>query len=386
MIAYNREWLSHLNIREKAEAVFYQHLIVKDELDIINKKYEAGFYTPNIFIRIGLFILTIIIGSFSFGLLGLLFVNGIGNMLTILAIVFAVAAYAVLEYMVQSKNHYTSGVDDGLIWMGSIALFCGTSLPNDFGGLANCILLFIISLLATLRYADKLMAVVTIISFLGILFYSCIEMAAAAKAILPFIIMLLSLAIYFLVKKLQRTKTAIYYYSCLQTIEITVLVCLYAAGNYFIVREGSNELFHLNLQAGDSIPFGWLFWLLTILIPMIYLVRGIRLKEAILIRVGLVMFAAIVFSIRYYHTLLPVEVLMSIGGIALLIIAIVLMKWLHENINGFTSRELTPKNKMGKFQLESLVMAQTFQPVAGTSDQTNFGGGSVGGGGASGEY
>ena len=61
------------------------------------------------------------------------------------------------------------------------------------------------------------------------------------------------------------------------------------------------------------------------------------------------------------------------------------MKWLHEPVHGFTSREVSLMNELDKLQIESLIIAQTFKPGTDTGD-TKFGGGSFGGGGASGEY
>ena len=385
MIAYNNEWLNNLNMKGEATGAFDANCITKDDQDAINKKYPVGFYTPNIFIRIGLFVLTIIILLFSFGLLVLITLSGIEDMITGLSIFFAIACYAALEYMIRVKNHYSSGVDDGLLWGASIALFCGISLPHDLSMLTNCLIIFMISLGGTLRYADKLMAAVAYFSLAGTFFYTCVEMGSAAKAIVPFIIMAVSLVTYLAVSRSTIKENNPYYTGCLKMVEISALISLYAAGNYYVVRELSNSMFNLNLQPGDSIPFGWLFWIFTGLIPVIYLIRGIQKKDAILIRVGLILFAAIVFTVRYYHTVLPAEILMTLGGIVLLVISYGLMKWLHEPVYGFTSREISSKNAMDKLQIESLIIAQTFKPGTDPGG-TNMGGGSFGGGGASGEY
>ena len=77
--------------------------------------------------------------------------------------------------------------------------------------------------------------------------------------------------------------------------------------------------------------------------------------------------------------------MMTIGGIILLAIAYGLMKWLHEPVKGFTSREIVTKNKNDIMQLEALILLQTFKPGT-NSDTTKFGGGNFGGGGASGDF
>ncbi|WP_449435710.1 hypothetical protein [Pedobacter steynii] len=64
MIIYNNIWLANLLIREEAQKARKAEAISIDEQKKIADKYPVGFYTPNIFIRIGLFILTCIIVSF----------------------------------------------------------------------------------------------------------------------------------------------------------------------------------------------------------------------------------------------------------------------------------------------------------------------------------
>ncbi len=385
MIAYNKEWLDHLNNRRTAHDAFDEDCLTKEERENIYKKYPVGFYTPNVFVGIGLMLLTIIIQLFSFGLIALIFRESNENTFGVLAIVFAIVCYMALEYMVRKKNHYSSGVDEGLLWGASLALFCGISLPHVESELTNSIIVFAISLFGTIRYADRLMAVILYFSILAIIFYSCVEMGSAAKAIVPFVIMIVSLVAYFLVLKFKNTAINLHYANCLTMIEISSLISLYAAGNYFIVRELSNELFHLNLREGETISFGWLFWIFTVLIPLLYLVRGVMKKNIILIRTGLLLIVAIVFTIRHYHTILPIEALMTIAGVLILIIAYSLMKWLQEPVNGFTSRMLSSKNEMDKLHIESLIIAQTFKPGTEAAG-TKFGGGDFGGGGASGDY
>lgn len=384
MIAYKHEWLDNLRFRKEILEALEENCITEEEYVSINTKYPVGFYTPNIFIRLGLFILTLIILLFSFGLLLLISSTNLDSGLGRLAIFFAVLCFVALELMI-NKKHYCSGVDDGLLWSGAFALLCGICMPYNFTELTICIIVFVISLLACVRYADKLMTTVAYFSMLGIVFYCCMEMGHYAKTVVPFVIMAISLLIYFIARHTKVKNHTIYYKDCLQTIEVVALLSLYAAGNYYVVRELSNEMFNMLLQPGESIPFGWIFWILTILIPVIYLVRGVQKKDTILLRIGLLLFAAIVFTVRYYHTILPIETMMTIGGIILLAIAYGLMKWLHEPVKGFTSREIVTKNKNDIMQLEALILLQTFKPGT-NSDTTKFGGGNFGGGGASGDF
>jgi hypothetical protein len=66
MQAYNKSWLKNLVIQKEASDAFEMECISKEEQGNINLAYPVGFYTPNFFIRIGLFALTVIIMLFSF--------------------------------------------------------------------------------------------------------------------------------------------------------------------------------------------------------------------------------------------------------------------------------------------------------------------------------
>ena len=106
MIAYQSTNIHDILIQEQAEIAVDQNCIEQLEFDNILKTYPSDFYSPNLFIRIGLFMLTLVIASFSFGLLLLLFRDSGDNSISGIAIFFGLVSYAILEYMVQSKNHF----------------------------------------------------------------------------------------------------------------------------------------------------------------------------------------------------------------------------------------------------------------------------------------
>ncbi|MEP6711173.1 MAG: hypothetical protein ABJA37_02100, partial [Ferruginibacter sp.] len=307
MIAYNKKWLYNLFIQHQVEAALQDGVITREEKNNILLKYPAPFYTPNFFIRLGLFVLTIIILLFSFGLLSLISLSSIDRTIGGLSIFFALLSYAALEIMISKKNHYQSGVDDALLWASAACLFGGISYVTGADALFNCIIIFLIALFCTARFADRLMAATTYISLLGIFFYAFTNLGNTGKSIMPFIIMAVSILIYFIIKKINDPQQFSEYSDCLDVIEISALTSLYVAGNYFVVRELSNSMFNLNLQPGQSIALGWLFWIFTILLPLIYLFAGIKKKDVVLIRVGLLLVAAMVFTIRYYHFIVPLE-------------------------------------------------------------------------------
>ena len=386
MIAYNKTWLHNLFVQEQIITAFDAGSIDADEMNNIKAVHPVGFYTPNIFIRIGLFLLTLVIAIFSFGLLSLFLMDAIERSIGGLTIFFGLVAYAALEFMVKTKHHYQSGVDDALLWMSAGMIFGGISYAFDATPLAMCFIGFFIAVFYTIRFADRLMALASFLCLAGILFFTCTEMGGIAKAIVPFVIMAEAALTYFIIKGLKNNSTLFSYFSCLMVVEIAALLCFYAAGNYYVVRELSNLMFDLNLPDGASIPFGKMFWLFTTVTPLIYIGFGLGRKDKVLIRCGLLLVAIMVFTIRYYYHVAAIETVMTLGGMALILISYALIRYLKKPKYGFTYLELQPEKTTAPIQLESLVIAETFSAPQAVESGTQFGGGSFGGGGADGSY
>lgn len=387
MIAYNKEWLTNEDAKTQIENAFAENNISKDEKIAAEAQYPSDFYTPNIFIRIGLALLSLVIIVFSFGLLALLFFtssNESESAIGSICILFGLICYAALEWFVNTKNHYRSGVDDALLWMAPGFVFAGLNFANSIGPLSNSILILLLAFFLTLRFADKLMALVAAIALLAVILFSLLLMGNVVKNILPFALMIASALLYFSSKKLAVIPAAKHYQTCLTVIGIAGLVCIFLSGNYYIVREASVEFFGVQVTDKEGIPFGWVFWILTVGIPLFYIFWGVLKKDIILIRTGLLLVAAMVFTVRYYYDQVAVEKLMIAGGILLTAIAYLLTKYLKEPKAGFTSEANSHTKAPGN--IEALIIAETLSGPQESQSGTQFGGGSFGGGGASADF
>ena len=385
MIAYNTEWLGNLLVRAEADKAAGNQCISKTEKEQVYAAYPVQFYTPNFFVRIGLFILTCVMVFFSLGLISLLFLDHL-DQAGGLFIFFGLVILGALEFMVH-KRHYKSGVDDALMWMGASSIIGGLNGLTDISPTANAIIVFVIALFLFLRFTHTIMAGIAVLALLAIILLTSIQLGSLAKAVTPFVLMIASALVYFFVQQQIKTGKNKYYANGLLAISVVALVCFYAAGNFFVVREASIALLNMDLKEGESIPFGWLFWIFTIAIPLLYMARGIQKKDAVLLRTGLLLVAAIVFTVRYYYHVMPAELAMLMGGVVFIAIAYALIKYLQEPKYGFTYKEQNEPFIMDKLAVESLVIAQTFSgPSSPTDTGTQFGGGSGGGGGASGEF
>src|SRR5664279_908999 len=124
MIAYNRTSLDNLFISGQVKEAFAAGCITREENIKIGAAYPVNFYTPNYFICVGLFLLTVVIAACSLGLFML--VNaGSSDSFTVLLIFFGLVCYGALEYVVQKRRHFRSGVDYALLWMSAGLLYAG---------------------------------------------------------------------------------------------------------------------------------------------------------------------------------------------------------------------------------------------------------------------
>jgi hypothetical protein len=288
MLAYNKNALYNLFVRSQTSDAYESGATTKEEYAAVLAKYPSQFYTPNFFMCIGLFILTVVILIFSIGIISLAILRiGLDNAITALAILFSSFCFIFLEVLIRRRKHYHSGVDTALQWSAAIILFSGIAYGTEAHGLLLSIIIFIISLACTIRYANTLMATVTFLSFLSIFFFTFSDVGILAKAILPFVFIVISFVIYFAAKKINNRRYFTGYEECTLAVEVTSLITLYAAGNYFVVKQIGDLMFNTNFSA-QPMPFRLLFWILTVAIPLVYLFFGIKNKDAILLRVGLV--------------------------------------------------------------------------------------------------
>ena len=385
MIAYNRVWLNNLYIRDQADEALREACIEKQEWESIHLSYPVEFYRPNTIIRMGLFLLTTIILFFSFGLFVLFFSSSLESAIGALAIFFGIVSLGILEYLVKEKKLYRSGVDDALLWLAAIAIFGGASFSLNAGGLVNCILVFIIALYGALRFADILMSIAVYLALLGTLFFLTMKMGSAAKLILPFLAMALSAFMYKIAGKLRRSGKTIPYAGCLQAVSITALISFYASGNYYVVRELSDLLLEGSARGGQSVFTLWFFWSFTILVPFLYVAAGIFKKDLVLLRVGLLLVAAMVITIRQFYHLAPLEMMMTMAGAAMMLVAFVASRYLRTPKKGFANLTPLAGDKQDQLSARSILVAETLN-ASNTTESSRFGGGSFGGGGATGDF
>lgn len=391
MIIYNKEGLKNVYIQDQSEEAYHSHLITESEFKNIKEKYSTGFYTPNLFVRIGYFILTLIACLCLGLLLSLLFdaAHIIDNPLW--PLILGLCNYFILKFFTKNNRLFRSGIDDALLWI-TIGLITGSFIwaVYDRGGIGFILSGFVLLLSSyfTVRFADQLMGAVACLSLLALAFFSCIKLGNIGITIMPFVIMFFSFIIFYGTYRMEKNMQAINYRHCLEFVQFISLLTFYAAGNYFVVQKLSYQIYSSTIESNFAIPFGWFFWLWTVLMPLVYISLGIRKKNLLLLRTGLLLVIAAAYTFRFYYHLFPVELALVVSGVILLAVVFLVIKYLKFPKKGFTYADRNSKHWANNIHVESILVSSAASniPPAHSAESSRFGGGSFGGGGSSSDF
>jgi hypothetical protein len=390
MKAYNPLWSENDFIQKTAHKWLKRGFLSKKQSSEIEKAYPHDYYDPNVFLKIGLFIFTILAAGFSIGIMSIFFVDIYNNYLKTAAIIQSLLIGSVffflLENLIKGRKLYHSGVDNALIYM-ALGSFC-TSIYFLFEKLNLPTWLFLMLFLplfvaATIRYAESVVCTLTYFLILGIFVTIALE-SFWGKTLLPFIVMVVSAGMYFVVKKLSTRKDYLYYETCLTILQTLSLVTFYLGGNYLIVREGNALINNIYLSVSPQVAFASIFYFFTTIIPIGYIFFGLRYRDRLILILGLIALGFSIFTYRFYFSILPVEIALTLGGILLIALAGGLIHYLKTEKKGFTYQ---PDDEFEGFNLEAMLMSQIVQSkIPQQGDTFRFGGGDSGGAGAGGNY
>jgi uncharacterized membrane protein YgcG len=128
----------------------------------------------------------------------------------------------------------------------------------------------------------------------------------------------------------------------------------------------------------------------TAVLPLVYLALGIRLRRRLLIGCGVAALLASLVTVRFYVHVAPLWVVLTFGGLLAMAIALALERWLESGSGrergGFTAQALDDERNQRLAELAVLATHPSVQPERAAPGEWKGGGGSFGGGGATGEY
>ena len=377
--AYNYVWVKNLNIQLVAQSWVDKNLMTTNQFEDVKINFPESFYRPGIFIKIGLFLFTLVAGCFFAGFLSLFFLeNGGKKIFSMLSLVCSICFFFVLEYLIKERKLFHSGIDNALLYMATVAAVI--ALVTAFESLKTwqyCLFVLLITVIVSLRYADLVTVFAAVLTTFA-LFGDILLWFPLGKAVLPFATMILSAGIYFL----NTSESSVYYRESQTLIKVIVLLIFYLGGNYYVVREGNAIIADLPTPIAPQIPFAIVFYSLTAIIPLLYCYWGLRTKDRIFLIVGLVACAFSCFTYRYYFDFIPVEIALCAAGAALITLCTYCMNYFKSERFGLTD-QMTKKHSL--VDLQAILIAHQFGQTP-EEKNINFGGGNFGGGGSGDNY
>jgi hypothetical protein len=382
--AYNQDSLYNITVIKESKKWCNHGFIDEIQLKNIESEYTCSFYHPNIFIRILLFLATLLALSGVTGLLVLIFGNTqvSESLISFLCFFYGLALFVITEkLLIGEHHHFKSGVTESLLYHACAFVIVGISWMADFNVyiiLIACLLVFSFS---AVRYLDLITTAASMCSLASIIFYFLYEAGGTFQQVIPFVFIVSFGSIYVI---MQKAKAQQHSWSLnIMIAEAISLLLVYAAGNYLVVRELSINVMGLEMKEGQDIPFAYLFYTLTVMLPLSFLYAGIKRKDSLILRVSLITTAFTALTFKYYYGFGHPEISLTVAGALLFSIAILLFNYLKKVRNGFT-RENHLVEKWANLNLQAFVVSQTLggdQSIARNTIETG-GGGKFGGGGS----
>lgn len=386
MKAYNEILLRNEYAQKMAKRWHQEGLLSDAQWNEAQQIHTELPYKPNIFIGIGLFLFTNICFSFGATFIGMMLGFGSGGGLSVLSLLYGAGVLFLLLRLITIRKFHFSWVDNALIYgiIGTtifpmVELYEALKIAEPWIG----VLLFLPILLAvTYSFGEPLVALGALMSILFIV-ASLLMKHPVSKALLPFALMGVSGGVYALLQWFSQKKQSFYWQTAIYWVNIASLVIFYLAGNYGFVREANAQLNDLPTPSPE-IAFAPLFWALTFLIPVGFLYRGFRKRDQTLLVFGLLALVASICTIRVYHSVLPPEWALLLGGVVTTAVVYWLIRSLQSPRYGFSyaPERLSEERAF----LQAAIFSRTSHHIQTADHGVKFGGGDLGGGGAGEKY
>ena len=372
--------------------------LTKPQYQLLKKETVSELRTTNIFLRLVLFLFTLIsVGAAA----GLFYVVSRPSDQTagVSFLIFAAVCYAAAEAAISQARLYRYGIEEALaVW--SVGFLCAGMGFTFFSGRP---------------YSATPDAVLSLVPAAGAVFSLWIwRRFGLSYAFLAAMIFVLFLPGYWTSsREAQHLIVAVFYAIGLagvatvrsrhrfdyleeaySVVEALLWLGIYLAFNLQLSSLNLSARWWDGTRAASEFarPFYWGTWVLIWCLPPIVLARGVRQKDRFVIAVGAIVAILTLVSNKPYlgwprHTWDPMLL-----GILLTGVAIFLRRWLARGPggirHGFTAARLSGKDKqwINAGVGFGLLSPHSTGPQTSSPDDFHFGGGQTGGGGAGGDF
>jgi hypothetical protein len=387
MIRHDKQLLNDLALLDEANSLQNAGFISKDQKDLIKRQLPDFKHQRNILVRLGFFLLGSFLYSSICSAISLLGLSGEEFFFKICCYIFAVVGFAGAEFLANEK-YYGHGLDDAFILGAIFNVGFAIGITTDGYELIIAVFMAIAAFVMYRRYLHLPSLLIFCLASSAVLFYGLFEFGAIGKTILPFVAMLFAAGFYFFTKKSIQNLIESYYYNGLLLANSFCLILFYLSCNYLVVRELSVMLLGNEILPGSDIPFAYFFYAFTLIVPILYLVQALKTKDRIMLWISFLAIGFSIYTIRFYYSVLPIEVALTLGGVVLFAIAYFSIKKLKEKKSGLTFKPDRINNSNALLNAEALIVASTFgmKPEVKVESPMEFGGGGFSGGGSDGSF
>ncbi|MEZ7499524.1 hypothetical protein QO200_12335 [Flavobacterium sp. Arc3] len=382
MIVYDKVELENLALVEEAHSLKEAGFVDSNQYDAIKKELVIPKSYNNLLIRAAFFLLGVFLYSSICGFLTLISAEALDENFKIIVFLSAIIGFVGAEVLTRQK-FYGHGLDDAFILGSQLTLAIAIGLFTDGNEIVIASFITLTALMSYLRYLHLSMALLFCFALTATLTYAMFELGNTGKTVLPFIMMLFAVALYFLTKTTVPKLANPFYHKGISLANSFSLILFYLSGNYLVVRELSVVLLGAAIAPNSDIPFALFFYGFTFVVPVFYLVYSLLKKERIMLWIGFLTFGFSIYTIRFYYAVLPIEIVLTTGGLLLFAFTYFAIKKLKnkETEVTFKPNRFTKTNAF--LNAEILISSQLgLKPETTTESNMEFGGGGFSGGGS----
>lgn len=386
MQAYKKEELDNYFLVAEAKSLYVNKFIDKKQLSSIHDALLKLKTNDNILVRIAFFLLGAFLYSSIAGAFSVIFLEGSNeNAFKILLFFYAIVGVVGSEVLANG-DFFRHGLDDAFI-LGFQLCFCIAIGMITESVLLGLVAMIFVGAFCCVRYLHTLSILVFCVGVVCVCFNLSVEHEFLNTVYLPFIGLLIAVILYFLSKSIIDFQGWYYYHEIATLMKLFSLLLGYFSMNYMVVRELSQSLMNFTVTPENDIPFAFLFYGFTFIIPVFYIVFSLFKKDRFFLWVGLFAFGYSIFTIRFYYSLLPIEYAMFLGGIVIFIVSYLGIKYWKNKTEGITFMpDRSSDSKLLRNAQMLIITTQTKIDIPVSEDKITFGGGGFSGGGAGDNY
>ena len=387
MIVQDKTKLENQILIDEAHSLYKAKFISKEQYIEIEKQLPVYKIPKNFLLRIGFAFLGILLYASLCGFVSLIGLSVIDHSFVFFIFIYAGIGFAGTEIFAQQENT-EQGLQDVFLIGSQLLLALSIGYISEANELLIAFIATIVSLLTYFRYINRISVLIFCVASTTTIAYAMFEVGTIGKAILPFVLMLYALAIYFSCKKYTQKVQFPYYHKGILLLKNFGLVIFYFSGNYLVVRELSVALLGNEIAPKSDIPFAWLFYVFTFIVPVVFIVYSLKLHQRPMLWIGLLTTGFSFYTIRFYHQVLPIEVALTLGGLVLFAIAYFSIKKIKDQTKGITFQPDRFINSSDFMHTEALILTSQFglKPETTNESPMEFGGGGFSGGGSEGSF